>query len=421
MDQSKYRWYVLAVLCLTYAFSIMDRQILSILLEDIRAEFLLSDTQLGLLSGLSFALLYATLGIPIARLADRSHRVNIISIAVTAWSFSTIICGFATNYVQLFLARVGVGVGEAGGGPPAHSLISDYFEPGRRSIAISIYSLGTSIGAMFGFLIGGFVAEYYGWRMAFFVAGVPGIFLALLVKLTLREPVRGQLDEKKKELSSYGFIETIKQLWANLVYRRILIGHTFAGLAIYAIFTWLAALYMRKFGLSHSEVGLILGGVNLLFGVPGLLLGGYIADKYGKKNAKSRIRIPALALCFSLPCFVIGVWQDSYIAMSLLIGFGMFSYMISHGPGLAVIQMVVPSNMRAQAAAYIFFFSNFFGLGLGPVIVGVISDLNLFGSEGDSLSLALSITMIALIGAIRWYWTAGSAMDETGLAMEKDG
>ena len=420
MDQSKYRWYALTVLALTYAFSVMDRQILAIVLEDLRAEFSLTDTQLGLLSGLAFALLYATLGIPIARLADRSNRVNIISIAVAAWSLATIICGTVTSYGQLFLARVGVGIGEAGGGPPSHSLISDYFEPGRRSLAISIYSLGVSLGAVFGLVLGGFVAEYYGWRMVFIVAGVPGILLAILVKLTVREPPRGQFDEKQKIASTApGFAETIRLLWQNLVYRRVLIGHTMAVLVAYAIFSWLAALYMRQFDLSQSVVGSILGGINLFFGVPGLLVGGYLADKIGQKDPKWRIRIPAIALCFALPFYLIGIWQDNYIVMSVLIGFGMFAYMVSHGPGLAVVQLVVPANMRAQAAAYIFFFSNLVGLGLGPVIVGSVSDLDYFDSPGDSLAFGISITIVFMIGAIRWYWIAGSVMDEDGLPVRQ--
>ena len=190
-----YRWYVLIMLAVMYAFSIMDRQILSILLEDIRAEFVLTDLQLGLLSGVAFALFYATLGIPIARLADRFNRVSIISAAVALWSVMTALCGAASSFWYLFLARVGVGVGEAGGNPPAHSVISDYFNKDERSFALSVYTSGAALGLLLGLVTGGFVAEYYGWRWAFVCAGVPGLALALLLKLTVREPVRGGLEE----------------------------------------------------------------------------------------------------------------------------------------------------------------------------------------------------------------------------------
>ena len=246
--KSIYRWYVLGVLALTYAFSFMDRQIVSILLEDLRLEFALSDTQLGLLSGLAFALFYATLGIPIARLADRYNRINIISTAVAVWSIMTALCGSATSFVQLFLARVGVGIGEAGGGPPSHSTIADYFGPSERSFAISIYSLGATIGALMGLIMGGYVAEHYGWRMAFFVAGVPGLALAILVKLTVREPKRGAMDDpsaKPKEAPPRdSMIQSARSLFSNAIYRRVNVAHMLAVFVGYGLVSWKPALYL---------------------------------------------------------------------------------------------------------------------------------------------------------------------------------
>ena len=378
MNGPLYRWYVLALLALTYAFSVMDRQILSILLEDLRAEFTLTDTQLGLLSGIAFALFYSTLGIPIARLADRYHRVNIVSTAVAVWSVVTACCGLVTSFMQLFLARIGVGIGEAGGGPPSHSLVSDYFEPERRSIAISVYSLGTSVGGLFGLVLGGFVAEHYGWRMAFIVAGAPGIALALLVKLTVREPVRGRYDRGRGRPPAevLSFVETAQSLWNNLVYRRVLIAHTLAVFVGYAFFSWLAALYLRQFELSQSGVGALIGTMNLVCGVPGLLLGGYLADRLGSSDPRWRVRLPALALCIALPAYFSALWTSSVVAASTLFGMGIFAYQVSHGPGLAVVQLVVQPEARAQAAAYIFFFSNLVGLGMGPLLVGYLSDIS---------------------------------------------
>ena len=213
-----YRYYVLAMLTLTYAFSVMDRQVMSILLEDLRAEFLLDDTQLGLLSGLAFALFYSVLGIPLARLADRSSRINIIAVCVAIWSVMTALCGAAQNFVQLFLGRVGVGVGEAGSSPPSHSMIADYFAPNERSLALAVVMMGASFGSLFGLVLGGFVAESYGWRMAFVAAGVPGLLLAAVLKISIREPVRGGLDAPATTPSiarpqQMSFRATLVELW----------------------------------------------------------------------------------------------------------------------------------------------------------------------------------------------------------------
>ena len=409
-----YRWYALSLLALTYAFSVMDRQIISILLEDLRAEFLLTDTQLGLISGIAFALFYATLGVPIARLADRSNRVNIVSIAVGVWSLATAICGAVTNFTQLFLARIMVGVGEAGGGPPSHSLVSDYFRPEERGFAMSVYSLGTSIGGLMGLILGGFVAEYWGWRWAFVVAGVPGIFLAILVKLSVKEPPRGQFDnpsEKPKEAERDTFWAAVGELWRLNTYRHVLLGHTAAVLVGYAIFSWLAALYIRQFGTGQGEVGSILGGINLFFGVPGLLIGGYLSDRLGRSDPRWRIRISAVALIFCFPLYLVALWQDSQMGMSIFVALAIFCYQLSHAPGLALVQIVVRPELRAVAASFVFFLANLIGLGLGPVVVGYLSDVSADSFGGQSLNFALTVMMFGLIPAIVLYWMAGESIE----------
>ena len=293
-----YRWYALSMLALTYAFSVMDRQIMSILAQDIKLEFGLTDTQIGLLGGFAFGLLNAVLGVPIARLADRVNRVNIISIAVGFWSLATVLCRAAASYVQLFLARMGVGEGEAGGNAPSHSTNSDYFPPERRGIAMSIYSLGTSVGGLIGLVVGGYVAQYYEWRWAFVALGVPGILLALAVKLTIREPERGAADARHPSTgSATSCRDAVQALIGNRVYRQVLIGHPLSVFVGYAIFLWLAVLYLREFDLAQGEVGSIIGAVNLFAGVPGLLIGGYLVDRFGVSDIRLRMRIPALALC----------------------------------------------------------------------------------------------------------------------------
>ena len=410
---SRYRWYVLGMLGLTYAFSFMDRQILSILLEDIRAEFALSDLQLGLLSGIAFALFYATLGIPIAKLADRVNRVTIVSSAVAVWSVMTALCGAATNFWQLFFARVGVGIGEAGGSPPSHSIISDYFSKEERSFALSIYSLGTSFGMLFGLVMGGFVAEYYGWRWAFVCAGVPGIALALILKFTVREPVRGAMEQMAERApapagstpaKSESMIEAFRALWANRAYRYVNLAHMFGVFVGYGFTVWKPPLYLRQFELSQSEVGLVVGLTSVGLGVPGMLLGGYFADRLASRDPRGPAWLCGVAVLLATPAYLLALWSTDWIATTVFIGIGLFMYSLSHAPGLAIVQSVVEPHRRAQAAAYVFFLSNILGLGLGPVLVGSISD----GFSGDygerSLNVALGFVTLVLLIAAAMYW-----------------
>jgi len=414
MQNGLYRWYVLIILALTYGFSFMDRQIVSIVLEDLREEFLLSDTQLGLLSGLAFALFYATLGIPIARLADRYNRVNIVSIAVAVWSAMTAICGLAGNFWQLFLARVGVGVGEAGGGPPSHSIISDYFGPNERSFAISVYSMGPALGMMLGLMLGGYIAENYGWRMVFICAGIPGVGLALLVKLTLREPVRGGMDPEAVKTDAAPrketFLEASKALWSNVTYRRVNIGHTLAVFTAYGLTVWKPAFYLRQFELTQTEVGLIVGGMSFVAGVPGVLLGGYIADRLSHRDHRWPAWLASMAVLAAFPVYLAGLWVADWMIATALIGLGLFLYQLSHGPGLAIVQTVVEPYRRAQAAAFVFFFSNMLGLGLGPLLVGYISDSASAQYGDQSLTVALTASLFILFAASFMYYRTAVAL-----------
>ncbi len=417
-DTKRYRWYVLGILALTYAFSFMDRQILSILLEDIRAEFVLSDLQLGLLSGIAFALFYATLGIPIARLADRFNRVSIISIAVAVWSVMTALCGAANNFWQLFAARVGVGIGEAGGSPPSHSIISDYFNKEERSFAMSIYSLGTSLGMLFGLVMGGFVAEYYGWRWAFVCAGVPGLALALLLKFTVKEPVRGAMEDMTTEAAQSAsenresMFVAFKALWANKSYRYVNLAHMFGVFVGYGFTVWKPPLYLRQFDLSQSEVGLIVGLTSAGLGIPGMLLGGYFADRLSKRDSRGPAWLCAGAVLLAVPAYLIALWSSDWILTTVFIGVGLFLYSLSHAPGLAIVQTVVEPHRRAQAAAYVFFLSNILGLGLGPVLVGSVSDAFAPDYAERSLNVALGFVTLVLFIAMAMYLKTANALKE---------
>ena len=415
-ESKQYRWYVLGVLALTYAFSFMDRQILSILLEDIRAEFSLSDLQLGLLSGIAFALFYATLGIPIARLADKFNRVTIVSTAVAVWSAMTALCGAAANFWQLFLARVGVGIGEAGGSPPSHSIISDYFNKEERSFALAIYSLGTSLGMLFGLVMGGFVAEYYGWRWAFVCAGVPGLALALLLKLTVREPLRGAMEEmaekppRPQPTAGESMIAAFRALWANRCYRYVNLAHMLGVFVGYGFTVWKPPLYLRQFDLSQSEVGLIVGLTSAGLGVPGMLLGGYLGDRLSKRDPRGPAWLCAAAVLLATPVYLLALWSSDWVTTTVFIGLGVFLYSLSHAPGLAIVQTVVEPHRRAQAAAYVFFLANILGLGLGPVLVGSLSDG--FAAEFDnrSLNVALGFVTLVLLAAAAMYWRTAQAL-----------
>ncbi len=410
-----YRWYVLVMLALTAAFSFMDRQILAILLEDIRAEFTLTDLQLGLLSGVAFAIFYATLSVPIARLADRYSRVDIVSIAVGLWSGMTVLCGAATSFWSLFLARVGVGVGEAGGSAPAHSLVSDYFDKNERSFAMSIYSMGTAAGMLLGLAMGGLVAEHFGWRWAFVAAGAPGIALALIIKLTVREPLRGGMDQGETSSSSErdSFLETFRKLWDNRSYRFVNLGYSVSVFSGSAFTTWLPTLYLRQFDLSQSQVGLIVGVSIAGFATAGLLVGGYLGNQLVRRTARGPALLCIVTLLFQLPFYLSALWSTNWIVTSVFAGAGAFMSSVNSAPALAMIQSSVTPHQRAQAAAYTLLLANLLGLGLGPVLVGAISDMFApeFGSR--SLNIAVGSVMLFLGVSAFFYWLASKALMES--------
>ena len=408
-----YRYYVLGILALTYAFSFMDRQIVAILLGDLKAEFDLNDTQLGLLSGLAFALFYSTMALPIARLADRANRVNIIAVAVGLWSLVTALCGAVQNFWQLFLGRVGVGIGEAGGLSPAHSVLSDYFEEKERALALSLYSLGIGVGAFMGLALGGYVAQEYGWRWAFVVAGLPGLGLALLVWLTVKEPPRGQMDAAKEDTPALPVWDTVKDLAGNVIYRRVVVAHVMVVFTGYAFSAWLPQHVLRSFpDVSQAQVGTIMGLVFLVGGVGGMLTGGLISNHFGRRYGRGWALRPAtIAVALSVP---VHIWalstQQFTLAMVLFISAGLLAYQ-QHGPGLAVVQSAVKPSQRAFAASLNFFLSNLLGLGIGPLAVGAMSDALAPSYGAASLSYALMASTLVSVAGFIMFWRTCSALD----------
>jgi MFS family permease len=404
-----YRHYALFMLGLTYAFSLMDRQIVSILLGDLKSEFQLNDTQLGLLSGLAFALLYSALAIPIARYADRHNRASIISLAVAVWSLITALTAFATNFTQLLLARIGVSVGEAGGLSPAHSLISDYYDFHERSMAIALFSMGAPFGAMMGLLVGGHIGEQYGWRMALLVAGIPGLLLALAVKLTVKEPRRGHFDKGYHEPDkAEPFWATVKLLFSNPPFRLVLIGHTLVVFAGYAILSWLPQVFLRSYEVSQSEVGSAFGVIYFLGAGGGMLAGGILATHFSKRDPRWQLRLPIIGLTIATPLFWLALSQEQFTVSVSIVGVALFLYSMQHGPSLAVVQSVVRPDHRATAASINFFAANFFGLGLGPLAVGVISDWATPSFCDDALAFAVAIAVVTFLPGVLFLYRASS-------------
>jgi MFS family permease len=392
---TRYPRYALALLVVVYIFNFVDRSILAILLEDIKLEFSLSDTQLGFLSGIAFALFYTIMGIPIARWADRGSRKTIISIAVFTWSLMTALTGFAQNFGMLLAARIGVGIGEAGCTPPAHSMISDYFPLSRRATMLSVYSLGIPIGAGIGYLAGGWLTQWFDWRTAFIVVGLPGVLLALIVQWTLKEPTRGAYDEiGSATAASEPLGEVFRFMMSLRSFRHMAIGaalHAFYG---YGSHAFLAAFFIRTHHISTGEIGSWLAGIGLTGGVIGVYLGGYLGDRLSRSDKRWYMWVPALATLLSIPfSFLVYMWPDGRTALMLLFPVSLLGGLYL-GPTFAMTQTLVPPHMRAMASAILLFIINIIGLGIGPQAVGLVSDWLSPTYGADSLRYALLLLVL---------------------------
>lgn len=395
---TRYRWFVLFMLTLVYTFNFVDRQILVILQEPIKAELGLSDAQLGLLTGFSFALVYVCAGIPIAWLADRSNRRNIVAGALALWSGMTALSGLVTSYTQLVLARLGVGLGEAGGSPPAHSMISDYFPPEQRGTALSFYSAGIYLGVLFGFAAGGWIAESFGWRNAFFIIGLPGVAFAALLAISVREPTRGYFEGGRlPEKASLG--QTLEVLRARPAFWWIALGCALSSFVGYGNGNFFPSYLIRNHGMSIAEVGLALGLVSGTAGAIGTFLGGYLGDLFGREDKRWYIWVPITGnlLSFLPATYALTGGNPVWILVALFPANILNSFYL--GPSIAMCQTLVSPGMRAMASAILFFVLNMIGLGLGPVVVGLLSDLYepLFGA--DNLRYAMLTTLgLGLLG-----------------------
>ncbi len=431
-----YRLYVLIVLTAVYTFNFVDRQIMGILAPAIQKDLGLSDSQLGILIGFAFAVLYTTVGIPIARLADRTNRVNIVAISLAAWSGFTALCGLAQNFTQLALARVGVGIGEAGGSPPSHSLISDLYPKEKRAGALAVYALGIPIGVTLAYLGGGWIVQNFDWRTTFLALGIPGVLFALLFKLTVREPTRGGTEEvgaqdafkglkiaepvglvekvlrqmtlvlpKKAAASTFAELATLwraaKHLLSIPSYRAIVIGLTAGSFASYATAGWIIAF----FGRSHPDYAMInvffwLGIINGTAYVLGVFVGGNLVDRLAIKNKSAYGWVPVTALALNVPFFLGAMWINDPVwslvlwwPSHLLTGFYL-------GPCFALAQTLAPVSIRALSTAIFFFILNMIALGFGPTYVGFLSDILASGGMDSERSLRIALSSVIIAGLI---------------------
>lgn len=390
------------MLILVYTFNFIDRQIVGILAGPIKAELALSDTQLGMMGGLAFALFYTALGVPIGLLADRRSRTWIMTAALALWSGFTALCGFAQSFWQLFLARMGVGVGEAGGVAPAYSLISDYFPPNERARALAVYSFGIPVGSAAGIFLGGWIASAIDWRTAFIVVGLAGLALAPLFRLAVREPARGRLDPPRATPEAPAFGVVMRTLAAKPSFWLLAFGSGSCSILGYGLIFWLPSFFARTYGLELMQVSQFYGSIILVGGIAGIWIGGWLGDRLGRASRAAYARIPAVAFLIAAPCYAVGVLSNS-----LPLTYAMFLIpqalgLMWLGPVLSAVQHVAPASMRTTASAIFLFINNLIGIGLGTVLFGLISDrlAPSFGDQSLRYSILIGLSFYLLSAAL---------------------
>ena len=401
-----YRWYVLGLLTVVYTFNFIDRQVLVILQELIREDLGLMDWQLGMLSGFVFAVFYSVLGVPIAHAAELYGRKRVVSLSLAFWSLMTALMGAAQNFVQLALLRVGVGVGEAGGSPPSHSIISDIFPRRRRAFALSLFSMGVYFGYLVAYSAGGWAAGQLGWRTTFVVVGLPGVVIALLVAATVREPVRGlaehgyRADRAASAAAAQGaqprFLDTLRVLWSRPAFRHIALAGSLQSLAGYGVGNFMPSFVVRAHGMAIGDIGWRLALITGLGGAVAIAASGWVTDRLADRSQAWYARFPAIAIAMTLPLALLtflaaepGPMFLAYIPYEMLGATWL-------GASLAVAHSIVDLRQRAVASAVLFFLINLIGLGLGPLIIGALSDL-LRPTQGDADGLRYAIIATALV------------------------
>lgn len=410
----RYKYHVLGILTLVYTLNFLDRGLIILLLQPIKEDLSLSDTQLGFLTGIAFGLFYATLGVPIARATDRGNRVNITSVAIALWGVTVMVCLLVTNFVQLVCARIAAAVGEAGCMPPTYSLIGDYFpQAAERTRAMTLYFLAGPIASLVSFGLGGWLNELYGWRWTFFIMGLPALLTAIVVKAVVREPrMQRARPAAGQHPAQPSFTTVLATLWGRRSSRHLSIATILLFSMGLGLSPWYAAFLMRSHHLGTAELGVWMGLIFGLGGLGGILAGGYVASRWFSQDERGQLRFSAVVVAMLVPCFVAfllvpGKHQALIALVPLAMALSFF-----FGPSFALMQRLVPDEMRATTLATVMLLANLIGMGLGPQIVGILSDLLMPMLGMDSLRYAmLSVSFIAVWAA--WhFWQAGQTVRE---------
>lgn len=403
-------WYALAILTLIYSCHFLDRMMIAIIIEPARLEFSLSDSQIGLLTGLAYGATFALAGIPLGMLIDRVNRVKLLAILVTIWSGMTTLSGFAQNYIQLLLARMGVGGSEAGGSPASLSLISDLFPASKRSTAVGCFFLSNAVGAILSIVIGGYIAAQYGWRAAMLVAGAPGLILAIVFILTVREPKRGAMEgreEPVKKAASLG--EVLRHVGGNTAMLHLLAGVSLVAAAVATIGSWLPSFVMRFHGFNIKEAGFAVSLASGFAGALGSVIGGILSDKLSRFRARRRMDISLvvalLAMCVAAAGMLVGSGKMSVALLSLTQMIAFVAFPATFGAMLSLTS----SNMRGTTAAAMQISTNLIGYGMGPFMVGVFSDL--YGGDQSLRYAMITVMCICLPWGALHFWLSARAND----------
>ena len=401
--------YALVMLTVIYSLNFLDRTVIRILIDPIKHDYHLSDKTMGFISGFGFVIFYSILAAPVARWADRGNRRSIITWGLVIWSGMTALAGVARNALELTLSRFGVGVGEAAGTAPSSSMISDLFPGGRRSTAMAVYQLGPVFGGFLGAFIGGWVNQYYGWHSAFLVAGIPGLLVAVIFRLTVKEPTRGSAEQKRVDPGQQNLRETLRFMLSQRCYRVLLVGFCFTTFTQFGFGTWTASFLGRIHHLSSKDIGTYIGTVSAGAGLVGTLIGGYLSDWAGRRNVRWRIYVSAI--CSMLACPGVLLFVVSHSLFWCIVGFTIVSATspVHVGPIVAVSHSVVKVGMRAFATSVIYLISELFGLGLGPFLIGVFNDHYRLRLGVDVIRYSMSVAALTtLIGGILFSLAARS-------------
>lgn len=408
MFGSMYKRYVLGALAVVYTLNFLDRGLIGLLLQPIKEDLRLSDTQLGLLTGIAFGLFYATLGLPLARWADRGNRVTITSISIGLWGAMMMACLLVTNFIQLLCARIATAVGEAGCMPPTYSLLADYYPaPAERARAMAVYMLGGPLSSLVSFAAGGWLNEHYGWRITFFVMGIPALIVAVVVKLTVVEPrTHATVPVVTKErLPRLAYV--LATLWRQPSSRHLILAITLLWTLGLGMAPWYAAFMMRSHGMGTAELGIWLALVFGLGGIAGIFLGGHVAARWFANNERGQMRMSATMIALLVPCYVLFLLlpqkHQALIALMLLVA--VFSIFIA--PTFALMQRLVSNEMRATTFAVVMLLANLVGMGIGPQIVGILSDWLQPALGTDSLRYAMLIVSLIALWSAYHFWQVG--------------